>query len=90
MEDYFSFLELYRLSGVLKGHVYYVAEEQILNLGQTMPALKFDAHMCENYETAYQLQGVESIKMVEPYMISSQNPHLLRLVETRIQGLSQS
>ncbi|HGY5237434.1 hypothetical protein [Aeromonas sp. 5HA1] len=27
--------------------------------------------------------------MIAPHMISSQNPHLLRLVETRLQGLSQ-
>ncbi|HGY5298798.1 TPA: DUF1963 domain-containing protein [Aeromonas salmonicida] len=54
------FLEQWRFSEVLKGHVYYVTEDQKLNTGQTMPKLKFDAHMCENYETAISFKGLKA------------------------------
>lgn len=84
------FLEQWRFSGVLRGHVYYVTEGQKLNPGQAMPALKFDGDMCEIYETAYQLQGVASIKTISSHMISRQNPHLLRLAEARLHALPQS
>jgi hypothetical protein len=47
--------------------------------------------MCGNYEyeTAYQLQGWASIKLISPDMINSENPHLLRLAKARLQALPQ-
>ncbi|MFV0596430.1 DUF1963 domain-containing protein [Shewanella sp.] len=86
------FLERWRFSEMLRGHVYYVAEDQQLNSGKAITELKFDDAVCANYEyeTAYQLQGIASIKMIAPDMINSDNPHLLRLAKARLQVLPQA
>lgn len=85
------FLERWRFSEMLRGHVYYVAEDLKLNSGKCISELKFDDVMCGNYEyeTAYQLQGGASIKLISPDMINSENPHLLRLAKARLQALPQ-
>ncbi|WP_426697451.1 DUF1963 domain-containing protein [Aeromonas hydrophila] len=85
------FLERWRFSEMLRGHVYYVAENQQLNSGRTIAELKFDDAVCTNYEyeAAYQLQGIASIKMIAPDMINSDNPHLVRLAKARLQALPE-
>ena len=76
---------------MLRGHVYYVAEDLQLNSGKAIAELKFDDAVCANYEyeAAYQLQGVASIKMIAPDMINSDNPHLLKLAKARLQALAE-
>ncbi|MEL4340725.1 DUF1963 domain-containing protein [Shewanella xiamenensis] len=85
------FLERWRFSEMLRGHVYYVAEDQQLNSGRTIAELKFDDAVCANYEyqTAYQLQGIASLKMIAPDMINSDNPHLVKLAKARLQALPE-
>lgn len=85
------FLERWRFSEMLRGHVYYVAEDLQLNSGKAIAELKFDDAVCANYEyeAAYQLQGVASIKMIAPDMINSDNPHLLKLAKARLQALAE-
>ncbi|WP_133179250.1 DUF1963 domain-containing protein [Shewanella decolorationis] len=85
------FLERWRFSEMLRGHVYYVAEDQQLNSGKAIAELKFDDAVCANYEyeAAYQLQGIASIKMIAPDMINSDNPHLVRLAKARLQALPE-
>lgn len=85
------FLERWRFSEMLRGHVYYVAEDQQLNSGKCIADLKFDDAVCANYEyeAAYQLQGIASIKMIATDMINSDNPHLLKLAKARLQALPE-
>ena len=85
------FLERWRFSEMLRGHVYYVAEDLQLNSGKAIAELKFDDAVCANYEyeAAYQLQGVASIKMIATDMINSDNPHLLKLAKARLQALPE-
>ncbi|MFM4858684.1 DUF1963 domain-containing protein [Aeromonas hydrophila] len=85
------FLERWRCLEMLRGHVYYVAEDQQLNSGEAIAELKFDDAVCANYEyeVAYQLQGIASIKMIAPDMINSDNPHLVRLAKARLQALPE-
>ncbi|MDT3336443.1 DUF1963 domain-containing protein [Shewanella sp. SP1S1-7] len=85
------FLERWRFSEMLRGHVYYVAEGQQLNSGKAIAELKFDDAVCANYEyeAAYQLQGIASIKMIAPDMINSDNPHLVKLAKARLQALPE-
>lgn len=85
------FLERWRFSEMLRGHVYYVAEDQQLNSGEAIAELKFDDAVCANYEyeAAYQLQGIASIKMIATDMINSDNPHLLKLAKARLQALPE-
>lgn len=85
------FLERWRFSEMLRGHVYYVAEGQQLNSGKAIAELKFDDAVCANYEyeEAYQLQGIASIKMIAPDMINSDNPHLVKLAKARLQALPE-
>ena len=85
------FLERWRFSEMLRGHVYYVAEDQQLNSGKAFAELKFDDAVCANYEyeAAYQLQGIASIKMIAPDMINSDNPHLVKLAKARLQALPE-
>lgn len=85
------FLERWRFSEMLRGHVYYVAEDQQLYSGKCIADLKFDDSVCGNYEyeTAYQLHGIASIKMIAPDMINSDNPHLLKLAKARSQALPE-
>ena len=85
------FLERWRFSEMLRGHVYYVAEDQQLKSGKAIAKPKFDDAVCANYEyeEAYQLQGIASIKMIAPDMINSDNPHLVRLAKARLQALPE-
>lgn len=85
------FLERWRFSEMLRGHVYYVAEDQQLNSGEAIAELKFDDAVCANYEyeAAYQLKGIASIKMIAPDMINSDNPHLVKLAKARLQALPE-
>ncbi len=85
------FLERWRFSEMLRGHVYYVAEDQLLNSGKAIAEPKFDDAVCANYEyeAAYQLQGIASIKMIATDMINSDNPHLLKLAKARLQALPE-
>ncbi|MGL6013473.1 MAG: DUF1963 domain-containing protein, partial [Shewanella oncorhynchi] len=85
------FLERWRFSEMLRGHVYYVAEDQQLNSGKAIAELKFSDAVCANYEyeAAYQLQGIASIKMIATDMINSDNPHLLKLAKARLQALPE-
>ncbi|MCG9964089.1 DUF1963 domain-containing protein [Shewanella cutis] len=85
------FLERWRFSEMLRGHVYYVAEDQQLNSGKAIAEPKFDDAVCGNYEyeAAYQLQGIASIKMIAPDMINSDNPHLVKLAKARLQALPE-
>ncbi|CAB5689653.1 MULTISPECIES: DUF1963 domain-containing protein [Aeromonas] len=85
------FLERWRFSEMLRGHVYYVAEDQQLNSGKTIVEPKFDEAVCANYEyeAAYQLQGIASIKMIATDMINNDNPHLVGLAKARLQALPE-
>ncbi|QYJ71120.1 DUF1963 domain-containing protein [Shewanella sp. FJAT-51649] len=85
------FLERWRFSEMLRGHVYYVAEDQQLNSGKAIAEPKFDDAVCANYEyeAAYQLQGIASIKMIAPDMINSDNPHLVKIAKARLQALPE-
>lgn len=85
------FLERWRFSEMLRGHVYYVAEDQLLNSGKAIAEPKFDDAVCANYEyeAAYQVQGIASIKMIATDMINSDNPHLLKLAKARLQALPE-
>lgn len=85
------FLERWRFSEMLRGHVYYVAEDQQLNSGKMIVEPKFDEAVCANYvyEAAYQLQGIASIKMIATDMINNDNPHLVGLAKARLQALPE-